>query len=237
MSTLNVDKVDPSTGTALEIGSSGDTITVPSGATLDISASTLTPPATMPASSGANLTALAAGNISTGTLAEARGGTGTTSYSPGITNAQTFRLTTSFTDSADPIASNWEEVDTDGYGQLGSNVSQSSGVFSFSATGIYLIIWNHVATLDGDDRQVYSSINTTTDNSSYDVAAEVREFIQQTSSSSAMCTGGCFHQLDVTNTTNVKVRFQVGVLNSSTQTMGNSGYTRTGVQFIRLGDT
>jgi hypothetical protein len=34
MSTLNVDKVDPSTGTALEIGSSGDTITVPSGATI-----------------------------------------------------------------------------------------------------------------------------------------------------------------------------------------------------------
>jgi hypothetical protein len=34
VSTLNVDKVDPSTGTALEIGSSGDTITIPSGATI-----------------------------------------------------------------------------------------------------------------------------------------------------------------------------------------------------------
>jgi hypothetical protein len=34
MSTLNVDKVDPSTGTDLELGSSGDTITVPSGATI-----------------------------------------------------------------------------------------------------------------------------------------------------------------------------------------------------------
>ena len=34
MSTLNVDKVDPSTGTDLEIGSSGDTITIPSGATI-----------------------------------------------------------------------------------------------------------------------------------------------------------------------------------------------------------
>jgi len=32
MSLLNVDKVDPSSGTALEIGSSGDTITVPVGA-------------------------------------------------------------------------------------------------------------------------------------------------------------------------------------------------------------
>ena len=34
MATLFVDKLDPQSGTALEIGSSGDTITIPSGATL-----------------------------------------------------------------------------------------------------------------------------------------------------------------------------------------------------------
>ena len=34
MATLFVDKVDPQSGTSLEIGSSGDTITIPSGATL-----------------------------------------------------------------------------------------------------------------------------------------------------------------------------------------------------------
>ena len=33
MSLLNVNKIDPATGTGLELGSSGDTITVPSGAT------------------------------------------------------------------------------------------------------------------------------------------------------------------------------------------------------------
>ena len=34
MSTLNVDKVDPSTGTDLELGTSGDTINIPSGVTI-----------------------------------------------------------------------------------------------------------------------------------------------------------------------------------------------------------
>ena len=34
MATLFVDKIDPQSGTALEIGSSGDTITIPSGATM-----------------------------------------------------------------------------------------------------------------------------------------------------------------------------------------------------------
>ena len=36
MSLINVNKIDPATGTALEIGTSGDTITVPSGATFNV---------------------------------------------------------------------------------------------------------------------------------------------------------------------------------------------------------
>ena len=71
-SILKVDKLDPQSGTALEIGTSGDTVSIPSGATLDISASTLTPPATMPASSGINLTALNASNLGSGTVPAAR---------------------------------------------------------------------------------------------------------------------------------------------------------------------
>ena len=39
-STILVDKIDPQSGTALEIGSSGDTITIPSGATLSVAGST-----------------------------------------------------------------------------------------------------------------------------------------------------------------------------------------------------
>ena len=80
-SILKVDKLDPQSGTALEIGTSGDTITVPSGATLDISSATLTPPATLPASSGVNLTALNASNLGSGTVPTARLGSGTASSS------------------------------------------------------------------------------------------------------------------------------------------------------------
>ena len=80
-SVLKVDKLDPQSGTALEIGTSGDTVSIPSGATLDISASTLTPPATMPASSGINFTALNATNLGSGTVPTARLGTGSASSS------------------------------------------------------------------------------------------------------------------------------------------------------------
>ena len=47
MSTLNVDKVDPNTGTDLELGTSGDTVTVPSGVTLTLTDSTLSLPTTI----------------------------------------------------------------------------------------------------------------------------------------------------------------------------------------------
>ena len=39
-STILVDKIDPQSGTTLEIGSSGDTISIPSGATLNVAGST-----------------------------------------------------------------------------------------------------------------------------------------------------------------------------------------------------
>jgi len=90
-SVLKVDKLDPQSGTALELGTSGDTVSIPSGATLDISASTLTPPATMPASSGINLTALNASNLGSGTVPTARLGTGTASSSTVLYGDQTYK--------------------------------------------------------------------------------------------------------------------------------------------------
>ena len=72
-SVLKVDKLDPQSGTALEIGTSGDTITVPSGATFTVSG-------TMNASS-----------ITAGTMATARLGSGTASSSTVLYGDQTYK--------------------------------------------------------------------------------------------------------------------------------------------------
>ena len=47
MSLLNVDKIDPNSGTALEIGTSGDTVTVPTGVGLTLTNATLLLPTTI----------------------------------------------------------------------------------------------------------------------------------------------------------------------------------------------
>jgi len=80
----------------------------------------------------------------------ARGVTGTLPTSNyvqgGITMVDQWRLTTDFTGIANPITSNLEQNDSSGNGvPLGSSMTQSSGVFTFPSTGIYMII----ATLSG----------------------------------------------------------------------------------------
>ena len=44
MSQIEVDKIIPQSGTSLQVGENGDTITVPAGATFDASSGTLTLP-------------------------------------------------------------------------------------------------------------------------------------------------------------------------------------------------
>jgi len=70
MSKLEVDKIDPQSGTDLELGSSGDTITIPTGVTLDASNATTTLPANVVTTDGTqtltNKTIAAGSNTVTG---------------------------------------------------------------------------------------------------------------------------------------------------------------------------
>jgi hypothetical protein len=70
MSQLEVDKVIPQSGTTLTLGENGDTITIPSGATIDASGATLTLPTTIEVDtiepqSGTSLTLGASGDTIT----------------------------------------------------------------------------------------------------------------------------------------------------------------------------
>ena len=69
-------------------------------------------------------------------------GANLTGMSAGITMADQWRLTTNLTMSQNTgttITANWERVDSDGFAQLGTGMTESSGIFSFPSTGIYLI--------------------------------------------------------------------------------------------------
>ena len=154
----------------------------------------------------------------------------------GITNAQQWRLTTDFTNDANPIASNLEQVDHDGAGKIGSDMTQSSGIFTFPDTGIWYIAFKGAFLSGSGDGANYNftEILTTIDNSSYSSRNNTAA-----ASNGAAQYMSCFSTtiFDVTSTTNCKVKFKVNVLDSGITTLGSSTITLTGMDFIRLGDT
>ena len=156
----------------------------------------------------------------------------------GITMAQQWRLTANFTGSQEPITSNLEIVDTYGYGTLGSNMTESSGVFSFPSTGYYLIKTDHTINNSNFERAASMNVYTTTDNSNYNQAVQSVNSVTPSSSANTVQSASCTFIFDVTNTTTHKVRFHVNVITTgSTVTRGDTNMNETTFTFIRLGDT
>ena len=62
------------------------------------------------------------------------------------------------------------ENDDGTFSKIGTGMTESSGVFSFASTGVYLINFTAAFTLNGSDRAIGIEIDTTTDGSSFDNA-------------------------------------------------------------------
>ena len=157
----------------------------------------------------------------------------------GITMADQWRITASATGlsgASDKISSNWERTDApSGYGTIGSAMSQSSGTFTFPTTGIYLIMYkiNGKSTTGSNNRYANGNLYTTTDNSSYAIAA--RGAGSGSGNLWDFETTAIFI-FDVTNTSTHKV--QMGYeFEASTSIYGGTNDSQTCVTFIRLGDT
>ena len=152
----------------------------------------------------------------------------------GITHASQWRLTTDFTGDQAPIASNLEEVDAPaGFGILGSSMTESSGVFTFPSTGYWLVRFDALYYYTSESYYTDSQIYVTTNDSDYNLATYGRSG-----------TGGSDYGnpssefvVDVTDTSNVKVRFHVKTQDDTATCKGDTGYNYTYMTFIRLGDT
>jgi len=162
--------------------------------------------------------------------------------SGGITVADQWRLNTNLTPSGtslEIITANLERVDTSGQGTLGSAMTQSSGVFTFPSTGIYLVRASIQFQNDGTTaRYCQNYIQVTTNNSDFTTVTEGSGNISNGS-------GSTYEQvpsqtlIDVTDTSNVKVKFGflVASTGGSMKIYASSTTNRTYFNFIRLGDT
>ena len=143
-------------------------------------------------------------------------------------------------DSGSVLNNNLSRLNTSNYAgasaQIGTGMTKDSStcIFTFPSTGKWIIFVTVQMYLQGDDNAGLS-VSVSTDggsNFNYNALAYTGGNAGNTAQSASILSF-----IDVTNTSNVKVRFQPDGLGTDSYITGNSGYVRTSMTFIRIGDT
>ena len=154
--------------------------------------------------------------------------------SAGITMADQWRVSSNFNSNSSDyfINANWERNDSH-FAQIGTGMTYSSGVFTFPQTGIYWICFQ--MNCQGTNMQYMgNSIRISPDSgSSFYTRAENYDSGGQTA---YFGSSNCECIVDVSNASTYRARFHMHSSGPIT-TEGQTNSQRTGVTFIRLGDT
>ncbi len=160
----------------------------------------------------------------------------------GLEEVDVWHLTTDFTGDANPIASNLSRW-ASGWEKIGTGMTVSSGVFTFPSTGKWNIEFNVAYTTNPSnqaERNVLNHISYSNDGgSTWDVyQAKANANMYATSMTAIDSSAYAQLKLDVTNTSNDKVRFRIDTQASGTKTVA-AGATElaTYMTFSKLGDT
>lgn len=151
----------------------------------------------------------------------------------GISEADMFRLTATITANVDPIASNLERVDNATSAKIGTGVTNSSGVFSFAATGLYMITVRMTGQPTANDNVSIALYATANNGTAYDelfsntFGADTNAVLSATNSAFFNCTNVSTH----------KVKFAAQSITSGSEISGNTNTNNTTFKFIRLGDS
>ena len=134
------------------------------------------------------------------------------------------------------LTANLERIDTSGTDAiLGTGMSESSGIFTFPATGFYLVSTVAAFSKLGEDSNYNGiRIEVTTDNSSYNIRAESYDYVPDVAGAYGSMTCSCL--VDVTSTTNVKVRFNART-EANAYVYGSTSANATSFTFQKVGDT
>jgi len=158
--------------------------------------------------------------------------TGTIATTNGITVYESWSRSDGYdtvTTTGQYFTTNWNR-----YGDsINAGVTESSGVFSFPSTGLWIVKTVLCGFMNaGENDSVYMVTQVTTDNSNYTAKATAR----QGAHSTLWYQGATEELVDVTDTSNVKVKFQFGRETGTQEVYFTSGrYTK--VVFMKIGDT
>jgi len=154
----------------------------------------------------------------------------------GITMSDTWVLTATFSGTNGDITSNLSQISfTAGAGFIGTGLSESSGIFTFPTTGIYMInLEVRFQAVGGDSNDPELKLTFTNDNfSSESTPLVIKGAVTngEQSHHSSMCV------VDVTETTNTKFKLTTANIDAHTNLLSSSSQMRTGFTVMRIGDT
>ena len=152
---------------------------------------------------------------------------------PGITGFDQWYLSSTHSSNG-TISSNLARTTSAGTAvPLGSGMSVSSGIFTFPNTGIWIVNFNIRFQIDGSDN-VDVVLNVTTNNSDYTGVTHAVGGLN--GSGSKETSASSLYFLDVTDVSQVKVKFVVSSISGGSNITGTS-IPITNFNFIRIGDT
>ena len=153
----------------------------------------------------------------------------------GITHADQWRTTSDFQGDVEPIT-NLERVDTYAFGGIGTAMSESSGIFTFPVTGVWLITATGFFYSNVDSRFNDITIQTSA-GGAYNIASYASQFIAGVEGDNSLSSATCQFMMDCIDTSSHKCRFSTNVSNNNVYTSGDSATNKTHFTFVRLGDT
>ena len=159
----------------------------------------------------------------------------------GITMADQWRLTANQQLTTNDVTANLERVDSNGQGTLGTGMSESSGIFTFPSTGIYMVRFDASflqSSGAGGARYIKGIIKATINNSSYADTATGLTSMDGWISNNIHVGVSTATLFDVTNTSTHKIKFSTdSATPSNFYLYGSSTENLSTFSFTRLGNT
>lgn len=158
----------------------------------------------------------------------------------GIKNVDTWNITSnSSTNSEATLTSNWARYSTvasvgSSIGNIGTGMSESSGIFTFPTTGLYQVFYNFMFRCNGGRTYIGQRQAISTDSGSSFTNATTN--YSNGYMNTAYATVSSLMTYDVTNASTFRIKFITNVSDTGT-IQGSSGVIYTGVVFTRVGDT
>ena len=146
-----------------------------------------------------------------------------------------FRLTSPTSDGANAdITANLERCDDASFSKIGTGMTESSGIFSFPRTGVYEVKVQALVDVRSGDGTAEVQTKVTINNSDYDITS-VAVGGDDSGTDGVQITGygQCF--VNVTDTSNVKVKFTPNSFGGSSHLEGSSDQNNTSFSFVRMG--